>query len=484
MSEFFDPDATPQWPEHPPVADPRSGAGAPGHPASPDSPPPPDAPSFPTAPPFPAPAVAPGVDPLDPWARPAPGEGAGGLGGGEGPPGPWGPLGQPSQPWDAGPWRHGQWGGPPIWIPPHPPRRNNPLRVMAVSAAVVLVAVLGVAVGRISIQNQAGAGSPFGILPPTGGSGASGVADTGTIAAKVDPGVVDITTRLGFEGGEAAGTGMVLNSSGDVLTNNHVVDGATGISVTDVGNGQTYTASVVGTDKTEDIAVVKLQGASALRTVSIGNSSALTVGASVTAVGNAGGVGGTPSVAPGHVTDLDQAITASDESDNSSEELTGLIQTDAALKPGDSGGPLVNAQGVVMGMDTAASSEFQFQSGIEGFAIPIDQAVSIARQIMAGQGSGTVHIGAAALIGVVVQTAPAGNGAEVVSVEPGTPADSAGLVFGDIIDSFGGQPVQSAPALTGLMQRHHPGQKVQLGWTDTTGQHQRATVQLATGPAG
>jgi S1-C subfamily serine protease len=362
-------------------------------------------------------------------------------------------------------------------LPPIQPVRNRPLHIIAVAGLVTVVALLGVVVGRKTIQNQLGSGSPVVTLPPSGAS------ETGIVAAKVDPGVVDITTRLGFSGGEAAGTGMVLNSSGYVLTNNHVIDGATGITVTDVGNGETYTANVVGTDKTQDIAVLKLVGASGLRTVSIGNSSSLAVGNSVTAIGNAGGVGGTPSVADGHVTNLDQAITASDASDNSTEQLLGLIQTDASLKPGDSGGPLVNAAGVVMGIDTAASSGFQFQAGTEGFAIPINQAMSIARQMMAGQGSDTVHIGAAALIGVLVDDAPLSGGAHVVTVETGTPADNAGLVPGDVIDSLGGQNVQSATSLTNLMQRHHPGQRVQLGWVDTSGQKQSATVELAPGPA-
>jgi S1-C subfamily serine protease len=352
--------------------------------------------------------------------------------------------------------------------------------VLAVAAAVLLVAVLGIAVGRSSIQNQTGSGSPFGFAPSSQGS-----SDAGTVAAKVDPGVVDVTTRLGFDGGEAAGTGMVLDPSGDVLTNNHVVEGSTSISVTDIGNGQTYNATVVGTDKSQDIAVVKLANASGLKTVSIGNSSTLTIGTAVTAIGNAGGVGGTPSVATGHVTDLDQAITASDESGSSSEQLTGLIQTDAALKPGDSGGPLVTSQGVVMGIDTAASTGFQFQAGgTEGFAIPINQAISIARQIMAGQASSTVHIGAAALIGVEVENATPQSGAQIVVVEPGSPADAAGLVAGDVITSLGGQNVDSAQSLTDLMQRRHPGQRVQLGWMDGSGQQHLVTIQLATGPAG
>jgi S1-C subfamily serine protease len=352
-----------------------------------------------------------------------------------------------------------------------------------VAVAVVLVAALGVAVGRVSIGDNTGGVPTFGTSAPTA-QGSGGASDTGTIAAKVDPGVVDITTRLGFAGGEAAGTGMVLTSSGYALTNNHVIAGATSISVTDVGNGQTYDATVVGTDKTEDIAVVKLVGASGLKTVSIGNSSNLAVGAAVTALGNAGGVGGTPSVASGHVTDLNQSITASDQSDHSSEQLTGLIQTDAALQPGDSGGPLVNSQGTVVGIDTAASSGFQFQSGSsQGFAIPINQATSIARQIMAGQSSDTIHIGPAALIGVVVQVSSQSPGAEIVNVESGSPAEQAGLVNGDVINSLAGQTVDSPNTLSSLMARHHPGQKVQLGWVDTSGQQQSATIQLATGPA-
>jgi S1-C subfamily serine protease len=500
LSETFDPDATAEQQGHPPVPDtpPTSSPDYPTAPPSapyPPAPPPAPYPGYPPTPGYPAPPGYPassrypaGSPPPeaghhDTWAGPPAGEGAGGPGG-EGPPGPWTPPG-PSQPWDGGSqWgAPGHWGAPPIWLPPQSTsRRNNPLRGIAVAAAVVLVAALGVAVGRTSIENGTG-GSPIGTLPPSS-PGTGGAADTGTIAAKVNPGVVDITTRLGFAGGEAAGTGMVFNSSGYVLTNNHVVAGATSISVTDVGNGQTYNATVVGTDKTQDIAVVKLVGASGLKTVSIGNSSNLAIGAAVTALGNAGGVGGTPSVAPGHVTDLNQSITASDQSDNSSEQLTGLIQTDAALQPGDSGGPLVNSQGAVVGIDTAASSGFQFQSGSsQGFAIPINQAITIAKQIVAGQSSDTIHIGPAALIGVVVQVSTQSPGAQIVNVESGSPADQAGLVNGDVINSLAGQTVDSPNTLSSLMERHHPGQKVQLGWIDTSGQQHFAAIQLTTGPA-
>ena len=156
--------------------------------------------------------------------------------------------------------------------------------------------------------------------------------------------------------GDALGTGIVLTSNGEILTNNHVINGATSVSVTDIGNGKTYKATVVGYDVSQDIAVLQLSGASGLTTASTGDSSSVSVGDSVVALGNAGGVGGTPWVAAGSVTALNQSITASDESSGSSERLTGLIETNADIQAGDSGGPLVNSHGQVIAMDTAASA--------------------------------------------------------------------------------------------------------------------------------
>ena len=179
------------------------------------------------------------------------------------------------------------------------------------------------------------------------------------------------------------------------------------ISVTDVGNGKTYTASVVGYDRTKDIAVLQLHNASGLTTANLANSSTASVGEDVVGVGNAGGTGGTPSAAGGTVTALNQSITASDEGDGTSEQLSGLIETNADIQPGDSGGALVNTSGQVLGIDTAASAGFSFQSndqssGTQGFAIPIDTALTIARQIVAGNSSSTVHIGTTAFLGVEV----------------------------------------------------------------------------------
>ena len=178
---------------------------------------------------------------------------------------------------------------------------------------------------------------------------------TAQIATKVDPGLVDVVSTLGYQNGEAAGTGMVLTSTGEVLTNNHVIDGATSVKVRDVGNGRTYSAKVVGYDKTHDVAVLQLVNASGLTTVSL-SSSGVQNGQKVVALGNALGKGGTPSVATGKVTATGRTITASDEDAGNAEQLHGLIQTNAGIQPGDSGGALVNTQGDIVGMNTAAST--------------------------------------------------------------------------------------------------------------------------------
>jgi len=328
------------------------------------------------------------------------------------------------------------------------------------------------------------------------------VLTTSQIAAKVDPGLVDVVTTLGYQNGTAAGTGMVLTSSGEVLTNNHVIDGATSIKVTDVGNGRTYTAKVVGYDKTHDIAVLQLQGASGLQTVTLSSSSPQT-GQKVVALGNAGGKGGTPSVATGTVNSLGQTITASDQSSGNAEQLTGLIGTNAAIQPGDSGGPLVNTYGEVIGMDTAASTSstttgFQPQSGqtqTQAFAIPISEASSIASQIEAGTPSSTVHLGATAFLGVQTSSAGIGSdgsgfggsstssGAIIAGVVSGSAAAQAGLVAGDQITSVAGQTVTSSSDIQSVLGSHHPGDKISISWTDQSGQSQTATVVLGAGPA-
>lgn len=430
----------------------------------------------------------------------------------------------------------GPYGGPPYGSyaeqpGPRPSGSSRGAKGMR-SAAAVLVVVAAVLAGagasRViwptnasataaapSVTTPSGGSGPGGYTVPFGsggtgtggtGEGAGGPSDVSAIAARVDPALVDINVAFNYQAMEGAGTGIVLTSNGLILTNNHVIDEATKISVTDVGNGQTYSATVVGYDNTHDVALIQLQGASGLTTAKIASSSA-SVGQAVVAIGNAGGTGGTPTSAGGSVTALDQRITASDELTDRSEQLTGLIEVNANVESGDSGGPLVNASGQVIGMDTAASESFAFSSqGNQGFAIPISYAMSIAKQIEAGKGSSTVHVGATAFLGVLLEApsqttspfsgnspfgegSPTGggssttsNGLIVQSVIAGTPAAKAGLGQGDTITTFNGAKVTSGEALTQKLVAYHPGQKVTLGWVTASGQTQTATVVLASGP--
>jgi S1-C subfamily serine protease len=349
-------------------------------------------------------------------------------------------------------------------------------------------------VAIVAVALAAGLGAFFAL----GGAGSTGtgmVLTTSQIQAQVNPGLVDVASALGYEQAESFGTGLVLTSSGEILTNNHVIEGATSVKVTDIGNGHSYRAKVVGYNQTRDIAVLQLQGASGLKTVKLGNSDTAAVGQKVVALGNAGGKGGTPSVATGQVTGLNASITASDEGSGTTEQLTGLINHNAPIQPGDSGGPLVNTAGQVIGIDTAASNTMQFHSAqsqqANAFAIPINEALAIGNQIEAGNGSSTVHIGATGFIGVAVKSAssaaqqgiPKDSGAAVQQVLQGTPAAGAGLTGGDVITSVDGHSVSSPSALQAALEEHHPGDKVTIGWTDQAGQAQSASVTLANGPA-
>ena len=318
---------------------------------------------------------------------------------------------------------------------------------------------------------------------------------TTQITAKTDPALVDVVSTLGYQGGTAAGTGLVLTSAGEVLTNNHVIEGATSIKVTDVGNGRTYRAVVVGYDSKDDIAVLQLQHASGLKTATLGSSSTVKIGDKVVGIGNAGGRGGRPSAAAGTVTALRQTITASDEVSGATEQLTGAIRTNANIKAGDSGGPLVNSHGQVIGIDTAASADYQLQSGrtqTQSFAIAINKAVSIGRQIETGRSSATVHIGATAFLGVELSSgfqgalpgSQASTGVIIAGVTSGSPAARAGLQAGDEIVSVGGHTVTSSTGIQSALEGYHPGDKISISWLDQAGQTRTAALALAAGPAG
>jgi S1-C subfamily serine protease len=395
--------------------------------------------------------------------------------------------------------------------PPMPPRRSRK-RGLIVTGAVALAAgaTLG---GLIGTMNHGVAG--------TATATSKTVLTSSQIAARVDPALVDVVSTDGYQQATSEGTGIVLTSTGEILTNNHVIEGATSIKVTDVGNGKTYTATVVGYDATQDVAVIQLQNASGLTTASLGNSSTVQVGDSVTALGNAEGKGGTPSVATGTVTALNQSITASDELSGVNEQLTGLIETNAPIQPGDSGGSLVNSYGQVIGMDTAASSSYQLQgqssTATQAYSIPINEAVSIAQQIESGTTTSDVHIGATAFLGIEIGTSSSSNngsngsngfggfggfggyggyggengqgnstttsGVSVAGTVSGSPAANAGITEGDTITAVGGQSVSSAEDVAQALVSYHPGNSISITWVDQNGQSHTTNLTLATGPA-
>jgi S1-C subfamily serine protease len=389
---------------------------------------------------------------------------------------------------------------------PEPPKRHRSRTMLGLTATAIVAAGAGAGVAIGLSHGSTTGGSPT--------STSKTVLSTSQIASKVDPGLVDVKATLGDQGATSLGTGIVLTSNGEILTNNHVINGATSVSVTDIGNGKTYKATVVGYDESQDIAVLQLSGASGLTTASTGDSSSVGVGNSVVALGNAGGVGGTPSVAAGSVTALNQSITASDESSGSSEQLTGLIETNADIQAGDSGGPLVNSHGQVIAMDTAASTNYQFggygnggfgggsgssgsgssssnSSATQGYAIPINTALTIAKEIDGGQASSTVHIGATAFLGVQIEGSSSQGqgfqqttqGVAIAGTESGTPAANAGLGDGDVITSLDGKSVSTGTDIQDILVGHHPGDKVSIAWTDPEGQSHTATLTLGTGPA-
>ena len=387
------------------------------------------------------------------------------------------PAGPPA--WPGGARTNDPWGGrgwtspPPVpgwwpqqyytYEPPPPPRRTSRLVVLGVFLVILVFATSAAATAVIATRGIGGSGN----------------------TSSVQAAIVDIDTSLGG-GAAAAGTGIVLASSGVVLTNYHVVNGGVTVSVRLTATGATYIAKVIGRDPSHDIAVLQLQGASGLSTAPIGDSSSVHIGDSVTALGNAQGRGGAPAVATGTVTALGQQITAADETGQNPEILTGMIQTNAPIQPGDSGGPLVNSDGRVIGMDTAASGGRRGPqpSSVQAFAIPIDTALNYAHQILTSPK--TIPTGALLGVCVIDSTSPRGAvvtpssaGGCATGVVSGEPASSTALAAGDVITSLGGTAVVSQSSLKVILQGDHPGQSVVVVWLDPAGQMHQATVVLA-----
>jgi S1-C subfamily serine protease len=393
-----------------------------------------------------------------------------------------------------------------------PPRRSRGLLIY--TAVALLAATLGVGT-TLAMRD-------FGIGPDAAGSGPIVTMNDETVYSKVEPGVVDVSADLQYLDETAEGTGIVINAAdGLVLTNNHVIDGATSVTITPVLTGKSYQATVIGYDLAADIAVLQAKGVPGLKAVTMGDSAGLNIGTSVLALGNEAGQGGPPTIAPGVISDLSRSIVASDQSSGLTETLHGMLQTSADIRPGDSGGPLADASGQVVGIDTAAGDGGPGVS-YAGYAIPINTAVAIARQILSGRQATAIHLGMPAFLGVLLpnststspqrqdgtahasaagptsclasdptgyssdpaRIAPVTSGALVDGVVCGTPAAVAGLVAGDVITGFNGHTITSAAALSATLERDRPGIVGTLTWVSTGGLRHTAIVTLAAGPAG
>jgi S1-C subfamily serine protease len=385
--------------------------------------------------------------------------------------------------------------------PTAPIRKHRPWIAIVIATAVV-VAVGGLGTAAVaeltspSSNTASSSESPYanGTFGGHGGYGQGGLqggqaigqqatageatATASTAAQQV--GIVTINTTLNYDPNEqAAGTGMILTSNGYILTNNHVVESSTSISVTVESTGKTYTATVVGTDKTADVAVLKLTGASGLTPVTFDSTETVTVGQSIYSVGNAEGTGNLVT-AVGTVGAVNQSLSIGSDQSATPENLSGLIQLNSDVVSGDSGGPLFDKSGHVIGIVTAASSG---SSTVTGYAINIAQVLKVAKAIEAGSASSEIVIGYPAFAGISIPQTPSADGVPVASTFPESPANVAGIGEGDVITAVNGAAVTSADQLTAAIQAHKVGDSVSITWLDPSGVSHTATITLVAGPA-
>ena len=396
---------------------------------------------------------------------------------------------------------------------PHLRQRRPRWRLWAVLAGVGGCLLSGAAGGAIVLAihgtgNQAATTTGHQPVPPVAGPGQAAAIDATRLAAAIGPAVVNINTLLDAleGGGRAAGTGMIVSRNGEIVTNNHVVEGADSVAVTIRGRG-TYPAAVIGTDPGADIAVLRVSGLSGLPAVRFGNSAHVAAGDQVLAIGNALGLGGSPTVSQGIISATGRAITATDQTGANPERLHGLLQTDAPIAPGNSGGPLVDAAGTVIGMDTAAASAGTGAS--LGFAIPASTIRAVAGAITAHENASGLVFGRRPFLGVeIVNSAQAVNAASpfgalggpfglgpatnlpsgtrgviVAAVDPGSPAARAGITSGDVITAIGGHPTPTTATLSRQIGVHRPGQEVSIALRTQRGHH-TVQVRLGQGPIG
>ena len=470
-------------PDGPPAGTPEPGAGQAATPPPPTPTPPPPAYGPPPGPPYGG--YGPGQTPY--WTPPAGPEGQPGAGAPYGSPYGTTPYGTPpygTTPYGTPPYGPPPYGGPPPVEEPKPPKRFSqrvlPWSKGLLAAAALLVAVFVVANALGAFRDHAttlpsGTDASLRTAATTPPTGTAPSLDIRSVLRAVEPGVVMINTSAsGTFGGTARGegSGMVLDTQGNVLTNAHVVSGSTTVSVQVFGQSTVYQAKVLGTDAADDIAVIQIQNPGALTPVKIGKSSGLQVGDPVVAVGNALGLSpGGPSVTSGIISALNRSLQTSGE------RLAGLIQTDAAINPGNSGGPLADASGQVIGMNTAVSNNGE---GI-AFAIPIDRIMPLVDSLK----KGTVTTTGRGFLGVQITAAQSG-GAQVTAVTPNSPAASAGLRAGDVIVAIDDQPVATNADAADTIGSLSPGTKVRIKYqrgssTNTVPVTLAATPASATG---
>jgi putative serine protease PepD len=372
---------------------------------------------------------------------------------------------------------------------PVPQKRS---RAGVLTAGAVAVAVVSAAVGggvALAVQPHhstattvasapgAAPGQPAASLPP---------GSVEQVAAKVVPSVVKLETKMGRQSEE--GSGIILSSDGLILTNNHVVAaaaakggqlGSESTTTVTFNDGRTASFTVVGTDPSSDIAVVRVQGVSGLTPITIGSSSNLKVGQDVVAVGSPLGLEGT--VTTGIVSALNRPVAAGGEAGDQNSVLD-AIQTDAAINPGNSGGALVNMNGELVGINSAIASLGdtsgpQAQSGNIGlgFAIPVDEAKRVADQLI--QSGTATH----ASLGVQVGNDATVNGAKIMEVESGGAAAQAGLPSGVVVTKLDDRVISSADGLVAAVRSKAPGDTVTLTYSDPSGGSK--TVQVTLGQA-
>jgi S1-C subfamily serine protease len=391
----------------------------------------------------------------------------------------------------------------------------------------VLVIALGLGVGGIALLHsttpfKSGLRSASATTAPSATAREARSLSAEAIYARVEPSVVDVTATLRYDDETASGTGFFVDSrDGLVLTNNHVIRDATSVTVTIPATNQTYQARIVGADVSTDVAVLRITPLAGTVSAPLGDSATVAVGSTVVAIGNRAGAGGAPARAAGVISGVSRTIQAADGSSGFTETLHGVLQTTARIQPGDSGGPLADAEGAVIGVDTAAGTG----GDQAGYAIPINAAMSAERQITLGHASPGITLGVGGFLGVIIPSttapspraqvaaerslgtdaagsasqigclpteagagvpdsvAPVNSGALVDGVLCGTGAEAAGISAGDVIITADGRAVSSPDGLTSIVSACRPGSEVEITWVSPAGATRASLVRLDSAPA-